>query len=1156
MTRSIHKTILILISLLLGKQYTYAQYNTPQNRVWIFGRNAGLNFNSGSPVPVSLPIYMDHGTASVCDASGNLLFYTNGDTVKNRLGAIMPNGGGIAPYHTFGYHQPAVIAPVVGSPDKYYVFALRGTTSSIYAQLVYSIVDMTLAGGMGDVVTSSMGTVMNDSMAFKMITIPGNNCNLWLIVHERGNNHFRSYEISSSGINTTPVISASGILPSYSLGLIKSSHDGRKIINMSENGGSIGGFELHDFDPNTGIVYNARRIDTILPCYSGEFSSDDTKVYITAGSTVGGLYQYDISLPTLPAIIASKINIKPYTMHVRDLKLGPDDKIYVRKWGTPVIAIATSNYLDRIENPNLAGTACTFVDSAVNLSPGVAWAGFPNIFYTTTLKASNIFGPSSICQGASIFMVDSVGGGVWTSSNPSVATVGSSSGHITGVSAGVAIITYTLSNYCGTSYVTKLVTVNTNPAVITGIPNLCVGTTTPLNNITGGGVWSSGNPAIATIGSNTGVVTGVAGGTATITYTLATGCYATILITVISLPGAGTITGPSALCTGQTITLTNTTGTGVWSSSNTARAIVGSSSGIVTGISAGTVTISYTVTYTCGSATATKAITVNASPSTISGDSIICGSGSITLSNAVAGGVWGSSNATAATIGPGSGVVTGVSPGAAVITYTLPGGCYETKTITVNPMPDAGIIQNDGTNSFCVGEMMNIWDTTAGGVWSITNGNATLSGSTLTAVTPGEDTVMYIVSNVCGTDTAFFYFTVSGIPPEPYGNHLVCIGDTLFLKDSVGGGMWSGGGPIVGIYTMFIDSCAVVGRSAGVASLTYSLDLGCTVTFEVTVNPLPNAGAITGQDRLCIGATTLLKNDVTGGVWGSSDTSTATIGANGFVTAKDTGTTYIIYTVPANIYGCTNTDSLLLSVILPNFTVPGTVTNIKCYDGNDGTIELGKMGANILCRYLWSTGATTPTVQNLAAGVYTVTVTDTNTQCKVVETFTISQPDSLTIISEVKKDICQSGKGSITLNVSGGTSPYTYAWSNGKAIKDPDGLTSGSYKLLLKDVNGCSENLSILVEDTCTGIVVYNGVSPNGDGLNDTWIIEGIQLYPASEVQVYDKWGDMVFSKTGYQNDWNGGQIPDGTYFYLIKLNTAIAAGGKDTFTGALLIKR
>ncbi|MCD6013315.1 MAG: hypothetical protein K0Q79_3177 [Flavipsychrobacter sp.] len=545
----------------------------------------------------------------------------------------------------------------------------------------------------------------------------------------------------------------------------------------------------------------------------------------------------------------------------------------------------------------------------------------------------------------------------------------------------------------------------------------------------------------------------------------------------------------------------------------------------------------------------------------ITGIASICVGQTTTLTSATAGGIWSSSNVTIASVGSSTGVVTGHVAGTATITYTIPMGCYATQTITVNALPGATAIYfAPDSSSFCPGEFIGLYASVPGGAWSIVNGNALLAGSTLTAVTPGTDTVVYIVSNACGTDTASRGFVILPLPPVPYGDLSVCIGDTTMLKDSLLGGTWSGGLPIVQIYSHG-DSCVVAGKIAGIATISYTSVNGCSSMVQVTVNPLPDAGVITGQNILCIGGHTTLTNNAGSGTWGSSDTGTATIGANGYITAKDTGVTYITYTVPPNVYGCIAVDTFMFHVIPPNFTVSGIVTFVQCYGDSTGKIELNKLGANIASSYIWSTGATTPVVQNLASGTYTVTVTDTNTNCATTETFAVTQPSTLSATFETAADMCEMKTGSILAILSGGISPYKYLWSNHTTASEAKDLSAGTYSVTATDANNCSKAYTVTVGDSCVSIIIRNGFSPNGDGNNDTWIIEGIEGFPANKVQVFDKWGDLVYEKDGYKNEWDGmgragTPLPDGTFYYLVKLNTSYVIGGKDTYTGHLLIKR
>src|SRR5579872_493950 len=199
-----------------------------------------------------------------------------------------------------------------------------------------------------------------------------------------------------------------------------------------------------------------------------------------------------------------------------------------------------------------------------------------------------IVGPHSACMGTSAYVSDSLSpGGIWSSSSPLVATIGSLSGTITPVSAGVTTISYTLLG----STVTISFTVNPSPAAITGPDSVCVGSVITLSDATPGGVWTSGTTTIATVGSATGVVTGVSPGSTNMFYTVA-GCDVYNIVTVISGTVAA-ITGPTSVCTGSTITLADATLGGTWTSSAPSVASIGSSSGIVTGVSTGSVAITY-----------------------------------------------------------------------------------------------------------------------------------------------------------------------------------------------------------------------------------------------------------------------------------------------------------------------------------------------------------------------------------------------------------------------------------------------------------------------------------------------------------------------------------------------------------------------------------
>ena len=234
-----------------------------------------------------------------------------------------------------------------------------------------------------------------------------------------------------------------------------------------------------------------------------------------------------------------------------------------------------------------------------------------------------ITGNLNVCKNSTTSLADATAGGVWGSLTPAIATV-NAAGVVTGVSAGSATINYTFTNTDGCSNtVNTIVTVNALPTVllITGNVNVCTSTDSQLSDATPGGTWSSSNTGVATVDA-TGLVSGIAPGTAIISYTVTdgNGCTGTdtAKVTATLLPSVApiTTTAPSFdVCVGGTIPLKDATAGGSWSSSNTAVATI-SPSGVVTGVSGGTADISYTITTTCSeTVSATQTITVNAPPS-------------------------------------------------------------------------------------------------------------------------------------------------------------------------------------------------------------------------------------------------------------------------------------------------------------------------------------------------------------------------------------------------------------------------------------------------------------------------------------------------------------------------------------------------------------
>jgi len=571
----------------------------------------------------------------------------------------------------------------------------------------------------------------------------------------------------------------------------------------------------------------------------------------------------------------------------------------------------------------------------------VTTCGTATAVVTVNPLPSSITGNTPVCPGNTITLGNSVAGGTWSCAPSSIATI-VATGVVTGVAAGTATVSYVTT--CGT--VTATVTVNGVPGAITGNAPMCPGNSVALSNSLPGGTWSIAPSSVATI-TTTGVVTGVAGGTAVVSYVTMCGTVMAT-VTVNALPGA--ITGNAPFCPGNTITLANSLAGGTWSCAPSSVATI-ATTGVVTGVAAGTAAVSYVTT--CGTVTAT--VTINAVAGPISGNAPVCTGNTITLTNTLAGGTWSCSPTSIAIISSG-GIVSAISGGTATVSYTTSCGIV-TAVVTVNPSP--GPIT--GNAPMCPGNTIPLGNSLSGGTWSCAPASvATISsGGLVTAVAAGTATVVY--STTCGTITATV--TVNAVPGPIAGNTPICVGGTITLSNSASGGTWSS----VPLSVATIGAGGMVlAISAGTAMVSYNNTCG-TASVTVTVNPV--AGPIMGNTPVCPGSSITLSNSLPGGTWTCSPASVATISAGGVLTAVATGTAIVSYSTLCNT---------VTAVVTVNGT-PGPITgNTPVCPGN--TIAL----SNSLGGGIWSctpasvaTISTGGIVTGVAAGTAVVTYTVT-----------------------------------------------------------------------------------------------------------------------------------------------------------------------------------
>jgi gliding motility-associated-like protein len=373
-----------------------------ENSNWHFGINAALNFpTTGAPVAMTGSAMNTYeATATVSDAAGQLLFYTNSENIWNRNNQIMVNGTNLGGHQSAS--QGAIAVQSLTNAQQYYVFIVDAAENQLLGGLKYSLVDMSQQGGLG-AVTSRGVQVSSVPLTEKLTTVPhANGRDTWVLVHGWQTNAFYAYLLSPTGLQTTPVITNIGTVHSggggnygnaNSVGYMRASPNGSKLAV----GVRDASFELFDFNPATGQLSNYIQLGYTFRSYGVAFSPDSRLLY---GTNLNYLevYQFDTQAGSATAIANSGVVIANTTDNSGGLQMGPDGKLYV--------SIYNSTYLAVINNPNVRGTGCGFQANAVYLGGKLAQIGLPNFpasRIAAPITATAAFTSTASCVGSVVF---------------------------------------------------------------------------------------------------------------------------------------------------------------------------------------------------------------------------------------------------------------------------------------------------------------------------------------------------------------------------------------------------------------------------------------------------------------------------------------------------------------------------------------------------------------------------------------------------------------------------------------------------------------------------------------------------------------------------------------------------------------------------------
>ena len=433
---------------------------------WYFGQNAGITFNTSPPSALTNGrLNTLEGCTTISDPNGKLLFYTDGSTVYNRNHTVMQNG-----FELKGDESSttsAIIIPQPGNNRFYYIFTVdephhfNADSDSETSDgdgsndgLNYSVVDMTLDGGNGAVVSSQKNIPLityNPSNAEeslykcseKITAVKSEDCNtFWIISHFKDT--FYAFRISTTGITTTPVTSQTGITVPTSgyrrnaLGYIKASPQGDKLavahfgLATEPGGNGPGKVLLYNFDNTTGQVRNETELYDGDSPYGIEFSQSGDRLYTTISRGDDGLegsflYQFDLTLPSDQIAangkrIRNENNEDSFETNGGALQIGPDGKIYRAEFD---INTVSGDYLGVIENPEAAADEVIYTQKGILLNTDRNRAGrigLPPFIQSIFAKKIDIINNGDadtllleLCEGDSyILQYDDIPGATYT----------------------------------------------------------------------------------------------------------------------------------------------------------------------------------------------------------------------------------------------------------------------------------------------------------------------------------------------------------------------------------------------------------------------------------------------------------------------------------------------------------------------------------------------------------------------------------------------------------------------------------------------------------------------------------------------------------------------------------------------------------------------
>jgi gliding motility-associated-like protein len=466
--------------------------------------------------------------------------------------------------------------------------------------------------------------------------------------------------------------------------------------------------------------------------------------------------------------------------------------------------------------------------------------------------------------------------------------------------------------------------------------------------------------------------------------------------------------------------------------------------------------------------------------------------------------------------------------GTYTVNVTSVSGCTGTDDFILTVI-QAPVVSLGNDTTICSTDVLTLDAGNAGATYQWSLNGTPIAGATNQTYQPTATGTYSVVVNTGGQCNAGGSVQVTVVPQltVTVADVAICSDQPYPTLDAGVTGVsysWTFNGNVVGT-TQFFQPTAPGSYDVTIATGN------CSATDNFTVGTVTAPVVTPTNPVICPGATAPTLDAGNAGasyMWSTGETT---------MTIVPPGPGSYVVTVTNSGFGinCTATGTYNVTNSAPVVVTLGSDV-VQCDGDPTITIDPGSIGT----AYQWNTGETTQSITTNQGGTYTVTVTDAN-GCTGSDDLTLTVNSNPVV--DLGADLAICAENALpTLNA---TNPNaaTYTWIHDGSVVgtgptfDPDHY--GDYSVTIVDNNGCVGSDEISVTEAPCEVEIPNVITPeNGDGLNDVFFIKNLDSNPNSKLIIFNRWGNEVYSSSNYQNNWNGGGLPDATYFYTLILQT------------------